>query len=65
MLERGVLSSYAPGILKNSKTFPKIQKFFVNKHIHVLNIRAKFHDEVTFFVLCAKKNKTSVFKNVF
>ena len=40
---------------KNSKTFQKILNFFGDEHIHVFYIHAKFRDEMTFLLLCAKK----------
>ena len=43
-------------------------KTFDDEHIHIFHIRVKFHDEITFMLLCEKKTNPVIkmrFKNIF
>ena len=43
----------------------KNSEFFGDEYIHVCYIRAKFREEITFLLLCAKKDKISAMKIYF
>ena len=40
-------------------------KTFDDEHIHIFHIRVKFHDEITFMLLCEKKKTNPVIKMIF